>query len=145
MVMTDIRHFFVSICTENMPLKHYLIFITIGTFLCWVAWLMVLFFINPVEAGGMAFIVFYLSLFLALTGTLSLIGFFVRVWFSHELVVFRHLGVSSRQAVWLGALVVVTLLLQSQRLLTWWNALLLILFLGIIESLFLSRTEHQRL
>jgi hypothetical protein len=122
-----------------MSLKYYLIIMSVATLVCWVAWLMVLYYINPTEAGVVGFLIFYSSFALAVLGTFSLLGFFGRVWFSKEQIIFRHLGVAFRQAVWFAILLAVSLILQSQGLLTWWNGLLLITFLTIVEFMFLSR------
>ncbi|KKW01893.1 MAG: hypothetical protein UY52_C0016G0028 [Parcubacteria group bacterium GW2011_GWC2_49_9] len=124
-----------------MALKHYLMLMALGTVFCWAAWVLVIRNINPDEAGAIGLISFYASLFLALLGTLSLLGFFVRVWFSKTAAVFRFLGVSFRQAVWFGLLIVIALLLQANRYLTWWNALLLIIFMTLLEFLLLSRKQ----
>lgn len=100
--------------------------------------------INPTEAGGVGFVIFYLSGFLALVGTFSLLGFFLRVWFSHEQVIFRHLGISFRQAVLFALLLIVALILQGERYLTWWNMLMLVAFLTVVEFVFISKTIHSR-
>lgn len=127
-----------------MPLKYYLIFMSIATLLCWTGWGIVVSNINPTEAGGVGFVIFYLSGFLALVGTFSLLGFFLRVWFSHEQVIFRHLGISFRQAVLFALLLIVALILQGERYLTWWNMLMLVAFLTVVEFVFISKTIHSR-
>jgi len=113
------------------------------TLVCWVAWLVVIFYLSPEESSLLVFLLFYVSLFFALLGSFSLIGFFVRVWFSREQIIFRHLGVSFRQSVWFAILLVGTLILQGSGFLRWWNVLLLILFLVIIEFFFLSRKQFN--
>lgn len=114
---------------------------SLATIFCWVAWLLVLFYMNPDEVGAIGLMAFYISLFLALLGTFSLVGFFVRVWFSRSQAIFRYLGIAFRQAVWFSVLIVVALILQAERYLTWWNALLLILFLVLLEFLVLTRKQ----
>jgi len=104
----------------------------------------VLFYVNPDEAGIIGFSLFYLSLLLALIGTFSLIGFFGRVWFTKERVIFRHLGVSTRQSVWFSTLLVGTLLLQGSGYLRWWSILLLVILVTLLEFFFLSRKIVQR-
>ena len=115
-----------------------------STFLCWVAWLVVLFYLNPEGAGFIGFLCFYVSLFFALLGTFSLLGFFIRVWFSREQIIFRHLGIASRQSLWFALLLVGTLIMQGSGYLRWWNALLLIFFLTVVEFFFLSRRIVHR-
>jgi len=122
-----------------MSLKKYLIFMTSVTLFCWLAWLVVLFYMNPDEGGVVGFTMFYLSLFLALIGTFSLLGFFIRVWFSKETFIFRHLGVATRQSLWFSILLIVTLMFQGGGMLKWWSALLLVLFLVLMEFFFITR------
>jgi len=127
-----------------MPLKKYLIFMTTSTIICWIAWLVVLFYVNPDEGGFIGFVLFYLSLLIALIGTFSLIGFFCRVWFSKERIIFRHLGISTRQSVWFSALLIGVLLLQGTHYLRWWSALLLVILVTLMEFFFLSRKVVHR-
>ncbi|MFA6553258.1 MAG: hypothetical protein WCT27_02425 [Patescibacteria group bacterium] len=94
---------------------------------------------NPDEGGVVGFTMFYLSLFLALIGTFSLLGFFIRVWFSKETFIFRHLGVATRQSLWFSILLIVTLMFQGGGMLKWWSALLLVLFLVLMEFFFITR------
>ncbi len=117
---------------------------TAATIVCWVAWLVVVYYINPNEAGVIGFSLFYLSLLFALVGAFSLIGFFGRVWFSKERVIFRHLGISTRQSIWFSLLIVGTLLFQGADLLKWWSVLFLIFFLTLMEFFFLSRKVAHR-
>ncbi|MFH1598371.1 MAG: hypothetical protein ABIB97_04890 [Patescibacteria group bacterium] len=127
-----------------MPLKRYLIGISLSTLFCWLAWITVLYYINPETSGFIGLFLFYISLLVALTGTLALIGFFIRVWFSQEEIVYKHVGKSLRQAVLFSLLVVGGLLLQGARLLTWWNGLLFIMGLAVLELFFLTRQTSPR-
>ncbi len=127
-----------------MSLKKYLITMSFVTVFCWIAWLVVLWYMDPSGAGGIGFLLFYLSLFFALLGTFSLLGFFVRVWFSKEVVIFRHLGVSTRQSLWFAILVVVSLIFQASDFFRWWTSGLLIIFLIVLEFFFISRKVVRR-
>jgi hypothetical protein len=128
-----------------MSLKKYLIIMSFMTLFCWLAWVGVLFNINPNEAGIIGLSLFYISLFFALVGSFSLLGFFVRVWFTHETIIYRHLGISTRQSLWFAILVVVTLLFKRTDLLRWWSGGLLIIFLIILEFFFLSRRIKRQI
>ncbi len=127
-----------------MSLKKYLIIMFSMTLVCWIAWLFVLYFMNPTEAGSIGFLLFYISLFFASLGTFSLLGFFLRVWFSKEQIIFRHLGIATRQSLWFSALVILTLLLQAGNFLKWWSILLLLFFMLLLEFFFLSRKVVRR-
>lgn len=84
---------------------------------------------------------FYISLFLALTGTASLVGFMIRAIFTEKEALFRYMGVSLRQAILFSILLTTSLLLQGNRLFKWWNAILLIVGLTILELFFITRTS----
>ncbi|MDD5040149.1 MAG: hypothetical protein PHY34_03280 [Patescibacteria group bacterium] len=127
-----------------MSLKKYLLIMTSATLLSWVAWLVVLFYINPDDSGMVGYSLFYISLLVALVGTFSLVGFFGRVWFSREQVIFRHLGVSTRQSVWFSVLLVGSLLLQGTGYLKWWSLLFFIMLLTLLEFFFISRKVIHR-
>jgi len=126
-----------------MTLKSYLILMTISTFFCWLAWGMVLFFIDPTQAGFIGLLFFYLSLFLALTGTISLIGFFLRTLILKNEIVFRHVIISFRQAVFFSMVIVGSLFLESKDLFTWWNITFLVLFLTVLEFFFISQRRRS--
>ncbi len=127
-----------------MPLKRYLIGISISTLFCWLAWVTVLYYINPESSGFIGLFLFYISLLIALVGSFALLGFFFRVWFSAEDIVYKHVGISLRQAILFSVLVVGGLFLQALRLLTWWNGLLFILGLVVLELFFLTRQSLPR-
>ncbi|PIY78796.1 MAG: hypothetical protein COY82_00570 [Parcubacteria group bacterium CG_4_10_14_0_8_um_filter_35_7] len=126
-----------------MTLKSYLILMTISTFFCWLAWGVVLFFIDPTQAGFIGLLFFYLSLFLALTGTISLIGFFLRTLILKNEIVFRHVIISFRQAVFFSMVIVGSLFLESKDLFTWWNITFLVLFLTVLEFFFISQRRRS--
>jgi len=103
----------------------------------------VIFKIDPYSSGWVGLASFYLILFLALLGTLSLIGFFGRMIFLRRSVLFHHIGISLRQAILFSILITISLLLQANRLFTWWNAILLVLSFTLLEFFFLSRTARE--
>src|SRR5687768_4702507 len=122
-----------------MTLRQYLLLMGVGTALAWSAVGLIIGTVDPTDTQPVVFGVFYASLWLALTGTLSIIGFVLRVaLLKKQLVVSRHVAVSFRQAVLLSLLVVVSLFLQSRSLLTWWNALLIVAALTVLEFFFIS-------
>lgn len=111
----------------------------IGSVIGWGTWVLVLFSINPFEAGTFGFVVFYSGLALALIGTLSLAGFVLRLWVLHnEEIVLRQVTTAFRQACLLSVLLVGSLFLESRELLAWWNVLIFVGFLSLIELFALS-------
>lgn len=126
-----------------MTLKQYVMWLVAGTIVSWLAWGMVLIYLNPETAGVTGFIFFYLSLFLGLTGSLTLLGFAWRYWRHRDEVLFRHVSISFRQGVWLSLAVVISLWLKVNDLLTWWNLGLLIVGLTLLEFFWLSVRRSQ--
>ena len=128
-----------------MTLRQYLILMSLGTLVAWGAFALVLKYLNPENAGTLGFVFFYLSVFLGITGTLTLLGFAWRYFRHREEVLFRHVSISFRQGVILAVMVVSALFLQANKLLTWWNLSLLILGLTLLEFFYLSvKRQPQR-
>ncbi|MCD6149729.1 hypothetical protein J7J13_03025 [bacterium] len=122
-----------------MTLKSYLWGMRISAALSVAAWSAVVYNINPEEAGIVGQILFYLSLFLALAGIFILFLTWSRRKISGNERAFAHLGMSFRQGVLLSVLANTLLAFQSFRILTWWDGLLLVAGIFIIELYFLSR------
>lgn len=126
-----------------MSLKKYLFLMVFATILCWTAWSFVLFFINPRESGSVGFLFFYLSLFLGLLGIFSIVGFLLRYLFKKRDFNYDKVKVSFRQGAMFAILLTGSLFLQSQRLLVWWNILLFVFLLAIVEYYFLAKEERR--
>lgn len=114
------------------------------TLLCWASWLLVIFDIDPEEGGALAFLLFFISLFFAIWGTASLIGFVFRFLVFRTVPAFQHIGVSLRQALWFSLLLIVPLMLISRQLFVWWMSILMVILFTAIEGFFLSRGLQQR-
>ncbi|MFA6427931.1 MAG: hypothetical protein WCW02_00100 [Candidatus Buchananbacteria bacterium] len=121
-----------------MSLKSLLATLWACTLLLWLTWSLVLFKIDPIEGGFLAISFFYSSLVLALLGTFVLAGYYLRRYRQPEALPYRLVVISLRQGWWFSLVVLITLILQSQNWLTWWNVALLILALGILEFFFIS-------
>ena len=124
-----------------MSLRQYLIFMAMGTAICWIAWYFVILNVDPTETGIVGLFFFYVSLFLALTGTFSVIGFLMRRWIvKNEDALFHHVRHTFRHAIFISSLVLVALILFQQKILNWWNGiLLLIIFLALESIVFANR------
>ncbi len=128
-----------------MTLRHYLILMGIGTLISFGAVLLILTMVNPEQTSIAVFAVFYASVFLAVTGAVSIIGFTLRVLLlKKQLFLSKEVAVSFRQAVLVAALVIGALLLQSHNLFSWWTGLLMMLAMSVFEAFFIStRTERS--
>ncbi|HOZ36665.1 MAG TPA: hypothetical protein PLR18_02445 [bacterium] len=121
-----------------MSLKKYLFLMVFATILCWTAWAFVLFFINPKTAGTTGLIFFYSSLFLGLFGLFSIFGFVIRWLIGQKILAYQRAKTAFRQGAMFALLLTGSLFLQSQRLLVWWNTLLFIFLLSVVEYFFLT-------
>ncbi|PIZ58608.1 hypothetical protein COY23_00330 [bacterium (Candidatus Torokbacteria) CG_4_10_14_0_2_um_filter_35_8] len=121
-----------------MTLRNYLLGIAFSTVLCAVAFIFVIFNINPEETNSLGFILFYTSLALTLVGSFTILGFILRRIVSKNEIIFAHVGVSLRQGVLLSICVIGILLLQSSRLLSLMTGGLLISSLSLMELFFES-------
>jgi hypothetical protein len=116
----------------------------LGTLLTWGAWVLVIFFLDPATAGWLGFTVFYLALYLALTGSFSLLGLVLRHYILKNELIYQQVTISFRQAFSFSFLVVAALFLQSKQLLTWWNMVFLIIALTFLEFAVLAYQQRGR-
>ncbi|TSC95680.1 MAG: Uncharacterized protein Athens101410_436 [Parcubacteria group bacterium Athens1014_10] len=125
-----------------MTLKKYLSLISLITLVCWVCFGVIIYNLDPEITNFYGFLLFYFGFFLALLGILSLAGFIIRARFSKDLI-FKQVIVCFRQAIWLSSLIIFFLVLQSLRLLRWWNITFFILFLAFLEFFFLIERRKK--
>lgn len=135
---------FYGIIAGSMSLRRYLSIMALTTVVCWLAFITVLFRVDPYSGGAIGFTLFYVALFFAVWGTLSLLGFFMRFLFKRHDVPYRHVGISLRQAFWFSTLIVLSLILVADELFVWWMVALLILGFTILEGFFLARSLEAR-
>lgn len=122
-----------------MTLKLYLWGVKISALLALAALGAVVMFINPQESGMFGQAVFYLSLLIALSGIFILLFTWLRKITGGEKTPFIYIGMSFRQGALLAVLSVILLMLQSFRMLTWWDGLLAAAAVFLAELYFLSK------
>ncbi len=122
-----------------MTLKSYLWLMRVGTLVALGAWVSAVVYIDPQRAGILGQILFYLSLFLAAAGVFTLFFSYIRRKFHSPEEMAKYLGMNLRQAVLLSLLAIILLVLQNFRILTWWDGLLAVAGVFLIELYFLSR------
>jgi len=127
-----------------MTLRQYFTIMIIGTILCWISWLFVIVNIDPFQASQSAFLFFYLSLFLALVGTISIIAFLIHTYFSNELLpMFKYVQKSFRNACIISSIFILLLYLHVKGLLNVWNFGAFIFIILFFVSFFAS-ARHSR-
>lgn len=126
-----------------MTLKKYLLTTAITTAICWTVLLFVSSVINPETTNLLGFLIFYFTLFLAVSGTAFLFGFFVRfVALKHDLV-FHSVRVAFRQSFLFALFIICVLILLSQDLFTWLNLLMLVIVFVIIETIMIHSQKNR--
>jgi hypothetical protein len=121
-----------------MTLRQYIFFMLTLTVLCWVGWLLVVRFVDPVSGGMIGHALFYGTLGLALWGSLSVVGAVVRSFIRRNEAPARHVASSFRQGLLLTAAVLAALMLQSRGLLSGFNTFLVVLGLAFAELVLIS-------
>ncbi len=126
-----------------MTLRQLLIIMSIATGICWLAWIIVIFNMDPDLAGISGFVLFYGSLFFALLGSFFMLTFAIRKVLNKLDMEYKIVSISFRQSFFFAGLFILILFLQSKSLLKWWNLILVVLALSMIEFLFLSTKKVQ--
>lgn len=121
-----------------MTLKQLLIIVGIATFVCGSSLAFVLFNVDPTTAGLLGLALFYSSVFFTLLGLFFIIMSAIRKL--RNKTELEHIIVASsfRQSFFFSLIVIGGLFLQSKHFLTWWNMIILVLAIGIMEYFFLS-------
>ncbi len=127
-----------------MTFKHYLIVMAIGTLGAWIAWTVTLVSINPIETSMIGFIFFYLTLFVALVGSFSIIGAGLRVLIKKPDVISRQVSIAFRHGLLFGSLIIGSLILLSQDILYWWSMTLFIAVMALVEIFFLTSRRGRK-
>ncbi|MBI5411581.1 hypothetical protein HZA43_00205 [Candidatus Peregrinibacteria bacterium] len=122
-----------------MRFRFYIVGLLITLFFGWTSWFLVLFRLSPFITGFLALVLFYASFFLALSSTFCLLIHFLRAWFNHEPTAPPYLNIALRQGTLLSMIVTLGLLFQRLRVLTWWDALLLVVIVVLIEFYMMVR------
>ncbi|KKR34766.1 MAG: hypothetical protein UT67_C0007G0015 [Candidatus Magasanikbacteria bacterium GW2011_GWA2_40_10] len=127
-----------------MTLRLYLILMSIGALICWLAWFFVIGSVEPEQAGFFGFLFFYSSLFLALAGTFSIFGFLIKkVILKNDQIVFHHVKSTFRQGMLMAGIIILGLILLQIKLLTWWNGILLILLFALVEGIIFTNRKYN--
>ncbi len=101
--------------------------------------LLVVIKLDPFSTPGLALTLFYLSLFLTLTGIFTIFGFYTRKYLIHGDVSYNYINVSVRQAILLSICTIGFLIFQMLGVLTWWDGTLLIGIILLLEFYFSSQ------
>jgi hypothetical protein len=125
-----------------MTLNAYLWGMRIITVAMLAVWGSVVYFVDPNISGVMGEIIFFTSLLLAMSGVCILfLNWIKRLFFGKEEIV-HHLGINFRQGILIAIAIIAILILQRLKFLIWWDALLVIGAIFLIELYFLSHSKE---
>ena len=94
---------------------------------------------NPYGSDVLTISMFFLSLFIFLTGILTLLGFYFRVKISNNEVFYANFYPAIRQAGLLSFVIIGLLVLNSLKVLTWWDAIMFALAILLLELYFQNK------
>ncbi|MDR3582847.1 MAG: hypothetical protein P4L62_00595 [Candidatus Pacebacteria bacterium] len=123
-----------------MRLKAYIWGIRSITLISFLAVGAIVYFVDPTSSGIIGAALFYLAIFFSLAGAFNLFLLGMRRRFIGDELAAENVGISFRQGTLLSILVIGILVLQSYRLLIWWDALLVLGGVFLAEVFFLSRS-----
>lgn len=126
-----------------MTLKNYLFVMSVLSAFCWGIFLFVASLVDPTSTNWLGFTLFYLALFLSLSGVGALIGFIIRYLAGNKQLEFNLVKISFHQSFLFSLFVILLLILKSQQLFNWLNLFLLVIIFTILE-LFLTSYKHRR-
>ena len=130
-----------------MTLKQYFVIMSLGVVLCWLAWSLILVNVDPFQDVGVGKVFFFICLFFALLGTVSLVSFLIRYYFSNfDSPLFRLVQRSFRDAFIISFILISGLYFQSQGYLRWWNAgvFVVVFILLLLFKLFNKKENIQK-
>jgi hypothetical protein len=108
----------------------------------WIGWVFVIHSVDPINAGALGFLLFYVTIFIAMLGTTVFFGTLIRLWLRPKEVTYRHTLRSFRQGIILSCLFLAALFLLSFELLRWWSGTLLVILFSFVELVFVSRRSE---
>ncbi len=127
-----------------MTIRAYLAGMTLCALICLIAWSLVLIYIEPGVFGALSFALFYLTLFSGLVSVFTIIGFAARALKRrNDNRLFPLVSRSFRQGFLFSLILLISLALQSQRMLNAVNISVAVLCIFFIEIYFLHRYERR--
>lgn len=126
-----------------MSIKTELWGLVVSGVLCWIGFILTVVGSNP-STGQAALISFYISLFIGVLTTLTLVGYAARRYLTRGEAKYVAMRTSFRQGALASLLLIVLLLMQSARLLSWWDILLFVIVISLFELYIRSygRSQH---
>ena len=122
-----------------MTFRAYIWGIRIMTLFSFFALGAVIIYVDPQNSAWVGVVLFYLTAFFSISGIFNLLLLFIRQKLLGEEMAVESVGLSFRQGILLTSITIGILILQSFRVLVWWDALLVVAGVFLVELYFLSR------
>ena len=126
-----------------MTLKKYLLAMSFLTAICWMVVAFIVGMVNPNTTNWLGIALFYVSFFLAASGTTAIVGFLLRFVIMKKELEFNLVKIAFRQSFLFGLFLVITLFLMAQHLFTWINIILLVIVFTIAELFFINYKKSR--
>lgn len=130
---------------KDMTVRTFIIGSLLAGIISWSIWIAIIILLDPVQAGWLGFILFFLALFLAVASTVALIGYAARRLMAPEQLAAYAVRSALRQGALLALFLLLLLFLQLMRLYQWWLAVVAIVLFISVELMFLGydRTTYR--
>lgn len=122
-----------------MLFNRYVLALLVANIASFISLYLVLSRLDPFVDENIALPLFFISLFLFVSISLSFVGYLIRIIFYREELFLNHFNVSLRQGVILGFCITALMGLQVMRTLTWWNGLIIIVIAFLAELYFVAK------
>lgn len=120
----------------------YIAIIGCSGLLAWLGWFLVYTKLSPYETMGLSLAFFFTTLFIALSATFAVVGFYFRVWLFKNEIFYKHINVALRQGIFLSLIAVFCLIFQMMKVLSWWSGLLLVVSAVLLEFYFSAKDSE---
>ncbi|MFA6475486.1 MAG: hypothetical protein WCV88_04810 [Patescibacteria group bacterium] len=129
-----------------MPVRRFLILMSLAGLASLAAWVVVIKFIDPTQTGSIGIGLFYATLGCWVFAVMVVFGLLIRIvlkrWHKQTVVAFHLMLPTFRQAIFCTCIVLLSLVLTAHELFTWMTAGLLVLFFSLLEG-FLYSLQRQ--
>lgn len=122
-----------------MTLKSYIWGMRLVALFSFIVGVLVVIYTDPEKSGIIGLVLFYLIAFFFLSSFFNLFLLWIRKKTLGSEAVALNIGLSFRQGVLLSIFAVGMLVLQSLQMLVWWDGLLLLAGVFVVELYFLSK------
>jgi len=116
-----------------MTYSRYINIVLFAALISWLAFFLVIFKLSVYQSLFLALPLFFITFFIAISGTFTVFGFYFRVWLFKDDIIYKHVNVSFRQGIFLGLISVFSLVLQMLKLLNWWSGFLILSIFVLLE------------